>query len=85
MTDFIWKSITCIGPLRGGNLELALKHQGEEEMITYLNTLCVPTVMMGVIKFCSLPDSWSNHDTSVLLALLCVFLVCAWGYKETNI
>lgn len=77
MTDFIWKSITCIGPLRRGNLELALKHQGEEEMITYLNTLCVPAIPMGVVKFRSLPDSWSNHDTSVFLTLpMCFSGVC---------
>lgn len=49
--------MTCIGPLRGGKLELALKHQGEEEikirkgeeeMITYLNTLCVPAIVLEV-------------------------------------
>lgn len=55
--------------------ELALKHQGEEEMITYLNTLCVPAIMMGVVKFHNLPDSWSNYDPSVVIGSSYVFLL----------
>lgn len=34
--------------------------------------------MMGVAKFCNIPDSWSNYDPSVVVGSSYVFLlVCA--------
>lgn len=73
-----------IGHLRAVKLELLLKHQGEEEMIAYLNTLCVPAITMGVVKFRKIADSWSNYHPSVDLALLCFAGVCMGNIKKQN-
>lgn len=65
--DFVWKSVTYIGHLREGKVGLSLKYHGEEEIITFLNILYVPVIMLGVVKYNSFPDSWNNCDTSVII------------------
>lgn len=52
-----------------------------------LNILCVPVIMLGVVKCNRFPDSWNNRDTSAIIGSSYGFvnLCVGKGYEETKV